>query len=288
MTLRHHEVRGHRLAVLRPADDERRQGPPVVLIHGILVSVRFAPFLLPEQLRQRARWTAIGLPGHAPSVAPAGFSRADVSADWVADLLGSAIAAEAEEPALVIGHSTGACAALAVAARHPDIVRSVVSVSGFLDGRWTGLLGLAQRLARRGAGAPLAFRSLLRASTLAPAAWVGASASLVRKPVRFLRSANAQEALRASYRDACAHVPATLAEMMAGLRAVHATPLANEVTVPVRLVWGDQDPAIPAAHSREIARRLPHVEAVPLAGVGHLPMMEAPAAYAAALGGLIR
>ena len=41
---------------------------------------------------------------------------------------------------ILVGHSTGGFAALAIAAHTPEIVRCVVSISGFAQGIWTGML----------------------------------------------------------------------------------------------------------------------------------------------------
>ena len=50
----------------------------------------------------------------------------------------------------LVGHSTGGFAALSIAAYHPEVVSQVISISGFAQGRWTGTLGLGQKLARGG------------------------------------------------------------------------------------------------------------------------------------------
>ncbi|MDR1027022.1 MAG: alpha/beta hydrolase [Rickettsiales bacterium] len=49
-------------------------------------------------------------------------------ADWVA--------AQIDAPAFIVGHSFGGKVAVALAARHPDIVRGIFVVSGSNRGRW--------------------------------------------------------------------------------------------------------------------------------------------------------
>lgn len=52
---------------------------------------------------------------------------------------------------------------------------------------------------------------------------------------------------------------------------------------PVRLVWGDLDLPHLVARCREMAERIPGAQAWPLAGVAHLPPLEAPEAFNAVL-----
>jgi pimeloyl-ACP methyl ester carboxylesterase len=56
----------------------------------------------------------------------------------------------------------------------------------------------------------------------------------------------------------------------------------------VLVLAGDADRVIPCSHSERIAAELPHAELVLLPGVGHLPMLEQPVATDEALIGLLR
>jgi pimeloyl-ACP methyl ester carboxylesterase len=60
-------------------------------------------------------------------------------------------------------------------------------------------------------------------------------------------------------------------------------PILAEIRVPVLLLWGEKDQAVPASHAEDYARALPDVQTIILSGVGHVPMEEAPLPSARAL-----
>lgn len=57
----------------------------------------------------------------------------------------------------------------------------------------------------------------------------------------------------------------------------------RRITVPVRLVWGDQDPFFPVASARKMVGDFPNADLVEIAGAGLFSHEEAPAEVAAAL-----
>ena len=54
------------------------------------------------------------------------------------------------------------------------------------------------------------------------------------------------------------------------------SPLYESIGVPTLLVWGESDSVIPAAQGRDLAKLIPGAKFVELAGVGHMPVIEAP------------
>lgn len=60
-------------------------------------------------------------------------------------------------------------------------------------------------------------------------------------------------------------------------------PILATIRMPVLLLWGELDRAVPASHAQDYLRVLPDARAVVLPGVGHVPMEEAPEASARAL-----
>jgi pimeloyl-ACP methyl ester carboxylesterase len=101
-------------------------GPPVLLVHGGLVSSKSWQGLV-ARLRGSHRVVAFdlrgfGLSGRAPD--PAGYSIAQSGADAAAVLLAAQLA-----PADVVGFSIGGMVALALAGAQPELVRSLVLVS---------------------------------------------------------------------------------------------------------------------------------------------------------------
>ena len=122
-------------------------GTPVLAVHGITSSSWAWPFLAAEldrplvapDLRGRGRSNALpgpyGLAAHAEDCA-------------------AVIEAVSDRPVDVVGHSMGGFVATVLAARHPDLVRSVVLVDGGLpfaaadeEATLAGLKPIVQRLA---------------------------------------------------------------------------------------------------------------------------------------------
>lgn len=102
---------------------ERGDGPPCVLLHGITANACvWDPFAL--RLAERYRVVAVDQRGHGQSDKPeAGYA----ATDFVADIR-ALVEDIGTEPAVVIGHSMGARNALAMAARHPDLVAACVAI----------------------------------------------------------------------------------------------------------------------------------------------------------------
>src|SRR5262249_28179636 len=59
-------------------------------------------------------------------------------------------------------------------------------------------------------------------------------------------------------------------------------------TVPVRFVWGAEDPVTGTPMLDELRRLVPGADIVELAGIGHYPQLEAPDCYARAIAELDR
>jgi pimeloyl-ACP methyl ester carboxylesterase len=118
------EVDGVRLHYL-----EQGEGPPVILLHGNVVTAEdFAYSGLLDLAAERHRVIAFDRPGMGYSDRPNGRL-------WTpgaqADLLRRAFNRLAIERAVVVGHSLGAMVAAALALDHPTTVRGLVLLSGY-------------------------------------------------------------------------------------------------------------------------------------------------------------
>lgn len=118
------EIDGVRLHFL-----ERGSGPPVVLLHGNIVSAEdFIWSGLLDLLSERHRVIAFDRPGFGHSERPQGTLW---TASEQAHLLAGAFAALGIERPVVLGHSWGVLVALSLALEEPQTVGGLVLLSGY-------------------------------------------------------------------------------------------------------------------------------------------------------------
>lgn len=273
------EVEGHKLAAL--AFNEDAPGTPVVLIHGVIASVNFWH---PEYLPWLAgrRWYSLGLPAHYPSRAPADFRNQTVDDALFARLFSGALEQlVGDEPALVVGHSTGGFAALNLAAREPERFRAIASVGGFAVGRFGGLEGLLQRFAVLGPIGRWLFRSALWQSTRFAALTRWMSVPLAARWGDYLRWPGLKPTFARLFPDTQCWDRAAMCHLFQGIYRLDIRALLPQVNVPVLVIAGERDPVIPFANAQAMARALPNAQFKPLPGIGHMPFAECPEDYTA-------
>jgi pimeloyl-ACP methyl ester carboxylesterase len=112
------EFRGTRLQALVGGPPD---GRPIVLLHGLGGSRSNWAFVAPELARTR-RVLVVDLPGHGRSSPLPAAPGLGPYADRVARLLEE----EGHAPADVVGHSLGGLVGIRLAARRPELVRSLV------------------------------------------------------------------------------------------------------------------------------------------------------------------
>ena len=262
-------VAGHCLGVV--AGNEQGAGTPVVFLPGILGSAGFWPPLLPDALCRNRR-LVFGKPAGPLSWRFPGRLRAeDVTPARLADLLGETILRLVGVQAVgLVGWSTGACLALQLAAQRPWQVKSVLSVAGFAKGRWHGILGLMQKLARWNAVSRFAFRGALR-TMAANNTFFRWSYSLAAADAHSLLSSKVARRVLGNIRPTAAR--SDLKDIRLLFASIHdwdVTDCLRTIRVPVTIAAGDRDPiirykdscaladAIPAA-ACDVHRRRPHV-----------------------------
>jgi pimeloyl-ACP methyl ester carboxylesterase len=232
------------------------RGPVVVFTHGF---VGDAASTWGHQMNALAGdFTVIGpdLPGAGRSSdPPEGFTAADY-ADCLAAFLGRL----GVERAHVVGLSFGGIVALALAARHRALPRSLALLGAYAG--WRGSLPAADVDVRLAA--------CLRASELTPE---GFAAALL--PSMF--SSRAAPSAVAAFGAAVARFHPDGFRTMA--RASAGADLTGElggIDVPVLLLWGDQDVRSPVTVGRQLEAGLPSARLEVLPGVGHVSPVEAP------------
>lgn len=259
-------------AVSGPAD-----GAPVLIVHGTAAWSGFWRDVAAHLAARGRRVIAIDVP-------PFGWSDRDPQARYdrvsQAERL-SALLAAVGKPATLVGHSFGAGAATELALRHPGQLRSLVLVDAALgdldpqggDGaaaRALRFTPFAQGVVAATVTDPLATGPLLRsflAKKEAAAPWL----DTLEAPMR-------REGSTAAY---AAWLPNLFARNDGALSRTRAG-LAG-IKVPVALIWGEADTVTPLAQGRRIATLTRARSMAVLPGVGHIPHIEDPRAFLAAL-----
>lgn len=263
-----HTISGQEIAVGHGNDPG--SGPPVVFVHGILGSVEFWTPALSVPFRESRRWYSVGLPGHWPGRLPAD---APFSLDVMGDVLSEALRRTiGDEPAHLVGWSTGGFAALLLAARHPELVRSVLSIDGFATGRWHGLLGAMQKTARAGAIGRGTTGLALRAARSSRTLWNRITKRLMTRERE--TSHPAQRIAATLLRDVRRHRPAELVRVMAAVREFDIRGELGGITAPTRIAAGENDPCVRPEHTRDLAARIPGADLKLWPGIGHMVFTE--------------
>jgi pimeloyl-ACP methyl ester carboxylesterase len=248
---------------------EAGSGPPVVLIHGFGGTHRYWLGTL-RRLAGSSRAIAVDVPG---------FGASDV-ASRPFDLLaaGERVLAASEQVGalrpVLVGHSLGGPIAALVAERHPDRVAGVVLVSS------TGLS--VQRAWRRHVLLPAMHLALRRSRV-----WENLLATSPAARLIVFREMLADPAALAPDDARMLVGGAALARQLDGaLEASIACDLQStlrRLQLPLGLVWGELDATTPVADARLASALRPDARLRILAGAGHVPMLEQPAAFAEAL-----
>lgn len=279
------ESHGHRLAYLAVNEHlDRPDEPAIVFIHGVLASVNFWLDCVPPDLQERRAWFSLSLPAHHPSTVPAAFAADQVDVSWFFRVMDGALRALfGARRTLLVGHSTGGFCALNLALHQAPNVAGVVSVAGFHSGRWGGVEGQLVRLAGLGAWArPLFALNLLvaRHSGLVQRVF----ARWLAHDVRAYRASPLSERMLDNVRaDTLGQDPAALFCLFHGIGKLEIGDRLREILVPCYVFAGTHDPVVAPAQSLLIAGEVPGARTVAFRQVGHMPFMEATAAYFRAL-----
>jgi pimeloyl-ACP methyl ester carboxylesterase len=251
-------------------------GPPVVLIHGMVNSSRHWEAVA-LRLAERYMVIAPDLIGHGDSATPRGDYSLGAHAASIRDLL----AVIGIDRATLVGHSLGGGVAMQFFYQFPQRTERLVLVSSGGLGREvspllrsavlpgaSALLSVAahrrvvsalahagERLRDRGASRGVYLQAVARA--LRPLEEPGAREAFVQT----LRSVIDVRGQRVSARDRL--------YLLAGL--------------PTLIVWGERDNTIPLSHGRDAHRAIPGSSFATLPRAAHFPHLEDPAGLALAL-----
>ncbi|MEZ4644630.1 MAG: alpha/beta hydrolase [Chloroflexota bacterium] len=275
------QLEGHKIVAL--AYNTHKTQTPVIFIHGITSSVNSWEIGQIPLLADYP-WYSLSLPGHYPAAFPQDFQAATLTAELITRLLLEAIRSlTGGQPAILIGHSTGGFAVLAVAAQAPELVKGVCSISGFAHGRWTGVLGLLQSLARSGGAGQALFR--FNFAMLARSEWYYRRALgmyAYDRPAVY-QHPSLEPYLALNYPDTKQLDALAMQHWFQRMPDVDITAWLPQITAPTLTMFGDHDPIVPPAQGHLIAERVSGSEKQVLAGVGHLLTSERTAVYYAVM-----
>src|SRR4051794_8077973 len=254
---------------------EAGSGPVLLLIHGMAgTCVNWESVIEPLAIHHTV--IAPDFPGHGAS-APGG---GDYSLGSLASGLRDLLLALGHERATLVGHSLGGGVALQFTYQFPEMVERLALVS-------SGGLGPDVSPILRAAALPGA--ELFISATAGVGSRVGSALGRGLGMLGVRPNADLAEVARgyASLSD-----PERRKAFLATLRAVVGTDgqrvaaldrLYLAEALPLLIVWGDRDPIIPVAHAEDAHRELPNSRLEIFEGVGHVPQLESPGAFIAAL-----
>jgi len=254
---------------------EGGSGQLLLLIHGMAGTAENWSSVI-EPLALRNTVIAPDFPGHGLS-APGG---GDYSLGSLASGLRDLLLTLGHERATLVGHSLGGGVALQFTYQFPELVERLVLVS-------SGGLGPDVSPILRAAALPGA--DLFISAT----AGVGRRAgSLVGRGLGLLGMRPTADVAEVARGYASLADPERRKAFLATLRSVVGTEgqrvaaldrLYLAEALPLLIVWGDRDPIIPVEHAEEAHRQLPGSRLEVFEGIGHVPQLESPGRFIAAV-----
>jgi pimeloyl-ACP methyl ester carboxylesterase len=250
-------------------------GPVVVLLHGDGETARDWRWVMPGLAAAGHRVLALSLPGHGGSASADSYAQEDL-ADWLASVL----EALGLDRAMVIGNSIGALMGLHLTLSRPDLVERLVLVDSAGLGRLVNPVLAAETMPRLGeaaiamslmpGGGPL--RAAVRSVNLFGQPW--------RAPAGWWL-----DQFRWGSAPALLHASVECKRAILGAAGQHHVLIGRlgEVRVPTLVLWGLLDKVVPFTHGLAAAKRLPNGRFQLLLGCGHMPHVECPKAFVAAV-----
>jgi pimeloyl-ACP methyl ester carboxylesterase len=265
------QLHGHRLSYRCGGS-----GPLLVLIHGITNSSASWQPVLPL-LERDFTVIAPDLLGHGDSAKP----RGDYSLGSFASLLRDLMLALGHERATIAGHSLGGGIAMQMAYQFPERVERLVLVSSGGLGRQVTPVLRAVALPGAELMLPLLASKALVNAGAAFGGWIGKLG--LRTGTDIAEMAAGLAALQdIETRRAFVHTARSVID--AGGQRIDATDkLYLAEAVPTLIMWGDEDPIIPARHGIRAHALMPGSRLRIFEGGGHFPHHDDPAGFATTL-----
>jgi magnesium chelatase accessory protein len=238
------------------------EGPRLLLLHGTGAATHSFRDLAPA-LAAHFQVLVPDLPGHGFTGMPAGDG---LSLRGMARLMGGLLKQFSFEPDVVVGHSAGAAILVEMVLQGLIRPRAIIALNGALR-------------PMRGASIFSPLAKLLFVNPLAPRlfAWRAAGPDATRRLLEGTGSTLDRRGIELYQRlfRKPGHVAGTLG-MMANWDLDRLERSLPRMTVPLVLVTGEHDRAIPPSDARVIAARLRSARVMPLGYGGHLVHEESP------------
>ena len=255
------ELHGHRV-IYRIAGD----GPPVVLIHGMVNSSRHWEKVA---LRLADRYTVIApdLIGHGDSATP----RGDYSLGAHAAVIRDVLSAIGVDRASIVGHSLGGGVAMQYFWQFPQRTERLVLISSGGLGHEVSPLLRSMALP----GIELAVAAAAHPGIVGALAASGRQGKVVARALRPLSQPGARRAFLQTLRAVID---------VRGQRVSATDRLYLLEAMPTLVVWGERDNTIPIEHGRAAHAAIPHSRFTTLPKAAHFPHLEDPEGLARVLG----
>jgi len=252
-------------------------GPPLVLLHGAGDNALDWRWVMPA-LAATHRVYAPDLPGSPDSARPA----ADYSPGFFERFVAGFLDALDIERAAMVGNSLGGLVALSLAISAPARVTALVLVDSAGLGRAVNPVFTSVNVPGLGEAAMPLWRTPIGAYQRA---WVRA-ALLFARPGSVPREWLAEQrrlALSSGYLEA--HLTALRAQVSPGGQREVLVDRLSLLKIPTLVVWGGRDRVFPKSQARDAAARLHEGSLAVIPDCGHMPHVECPGRFLAALNG---
>ena len=241
--------------------EQEGTGPDLMLIPGLGAGVH-AWYAQLKGLSPVLRVTAVDPRGHGLSDKPPGPYSVSLFATDIAALMNHLELG----PAVVVGSSMAAMIAVELAATHPERVTALALVGGF------PVLGPAGKERMEG-----------RART-AETEGMGPLADPVASTALGAQTHQTQPALVGLFRQGLlANDPRAYAASCRALVEADISPRLGRIQCPTLIVLGSQEQVAPLPAARALKAGVPHARLEVIPNAGHLPFLEQPAAFNAAI-----
>src|SRR3954452_12823694 len=264
-------LHGHRVSYRAGGD-----GPLLLLIHGITSSSANWEPVLPL-LAERFTVIAPDLLGHGASAKPTG----DYSLGAYACMLRDLMLALGHDSATIVGHSLGGGVAMQVAYQFPELCDRLVLVSSGGLGREVSIFLRAATVPGAEYVLPLIASRPVLASGEAVARTVGRLGLRLGADLGEIAGGVASLAEDGA-RRAFVHTARSVIDP-GGQRVDARDRLYLSEAVPSLLVWGENDPIIPAAHGVRAHELMPGSRLELFEGAGHFPHLDDPLRFTGVL-----